>query len=81
MGKYKYDLFCSVERDNKVQWPNSIELTISEVLEPIVSDVACKIELIKENLWKHWYPQEHMQYVQRDENGENDSYISNNRQK
>ena len=47
MGKYKYDLFCSVERDNKVQWPNSIELTISEVLEPIVSEVACKIELIK----------------------------------
>ena len=50
MGEYKYDLFCSVERDNKVQWPNSIELTISEVLEPIVSDVVCKIELIKENL-------------------------------
>lgn len=47
MGKYKYDLFCSVERDNKVQWPNSIELTISELLEPIVSEVACKIELIK----------------------------------
>lgn len=47
MGEYKYDLFCSVERDNKVQWPNSIELTISEVLEPIVSEVACKIELIK----------------------------------
>lgn len=47
MGEYKYDLFCSVERDNKVQWPNSIELTISELLEPIVSDVACKIELIK----------------------------------
>ena len=50
MGEYKYDLFCSVERDNKSRWPNSIELTISEVLEPIVSDVACKIELIKENL-------------------------------
>lgn len=47
MGKYKYDLFCSIERDNKVQWPNSIELTISELLEPIVSEVACKIELIK----------------------------------
>ena len=47
MGEYKYDLFCSVERDNKVQWPNSIELTISELLEPIVSEVACKIELIK----------------------------------
>ena len=47
MGKYKYDLFCSVERDNKVQWPNSIELTISELLEPIVSEVACKIELKK----------------------------------
>ena len=47
MGEYKYDLFCSVERDNKVQWPNSIELTISEVIEPIVSEVACKIELIK----------------------------------
>lgn len=47
MGKYKYDLFCSVERDNKVQWPNYIELTISELLEPIVSEVACKIELIK----------------------------------
>ena len=47
MGKYKYDLFCSVERDNKVQWPNSIELTISELLEPIVSEVACKIEMIK----------------------------------
>lgn len=50
MGKYKYDLFCSVEKDNKSRWPNSIELTISEVLEPIVSDVACKIELIKEKL-------------------------------
>ena len=50
MGEYKYDLFCSVERDNKSRWPNSIELTISEVLEPIVSDVACKIELIKEKL-------------------------------
>lgn len=50
MGEYKYDLFCSVERDNKSRWPNSIELTISEVLEPIVSDVACKIELIKEDL-------------------------------
>ena len=50
MGEYKYDLFCSVEKDNKNRWPNSIELTISEVLEPIVSDVACKIELIKENL-------------------------------
>ena len=31
----------------KVKWPNSIELTISELLEPIVSEVACKIELIK----------------------------------
>lgn len=50
MGEYKYDLFCSVEKDNKNRWPNSIELTISEVLEPIVSDVVCKIELIKENL-------------------------------
>lgn len=50
MGVYKYDLFCSVERDNKSRWPNSIELTMSEVLDPVVSDVACKIEQIKENL-------------------------------
>lgn len=48
MGEYKFDLFCSVEKDNETSWPNSLDLAISESISPLLSDITCKIELIKD---------------------------------
>ncbi|WP_373834808.1 hypothetical protein [Bacteroides heparinolyticus] len=48
MGEYKFDLFCTVEKDNETFWPNSLDFAVSESISPLLSDVTCKIELIKD---------------------------------
>ena len=48
MGEYKFNLFCSVEKDDETLWPNSIELTMDESIFPVLADISCKIEQIEE---------------------------------